>query len=60
MICLNHLPPAFLVPPTDLELVLPEKRVFVPPTVLLQLAITLVLGLVAVWGALKQVQTVLV
>lgn len=40
----------------DLDLVLPEKTVFVPPTVLLQLAATVVLGLVALVGALTQVR----
>ena len=43
------------IPLADLELVLPEKTVFVPPTTLLQLIVTAILGLVAVWTAFTQV-----
>ena len=43
------------IPLADLELVLPEKKIFVPPTVLLQLAVTAVLGTVAVLSTLRQV-----
>ncbi|GAB4813285.1 hypothetical protein N2152v2_000331 [Parachlorella kessleri] len=42
------------IPLADLELVLPEKTVFVPPTTLLQLVVTAILGLVAVWTAFTQ------
>lgn len=43
------------IPLADLELVLPEKAVLVPPTVLLELAVSLVVALVAVLGTLRQV-----
>lgn len=44
------------VPLADLDLVMPERTTFVPPVVVVQLVVTLVLALLAVVGALFQVR----
>ncbi|KAI3424110.1 hypothetical protein D9Q98_009471 [Chlorella vulgaris] len=41
------------IPMADLEMLMPEKKIFVPPKVFVEMAVTLVGGLAAVWTVLS-------